>query len=81
MISKLDDIITIENDVERLIILRKRLNKTQYQFAMDIGISASYLTQIENYKFPFTGQLEERINNFLKMKEELDEADLFSNFK
>ncbi|MBU7595914.1 helix-turn-helix domain-containing protein [Metabacillus halosaccharovorans] len=81
MVGNLSDIEVVENDVERLILLRKRLNKSQYQFAMDIGISASYLTQIENYKFPFTNQLKNRINNFLKMKEELNEADLFSNFK
>ncbi|MFC0273751.1 helix-turn-helix domain-containing protein [Metabacillus herbersteinensis] len=80
MENKFKEIKLIENDVERLIILRKRLNKSQYEFAKDLGVSASYLGQVENYKFPFSHQLRDRINEYLRMEQELDEKNLFGNF-
>ncbi|PGT80590.1 helix-turn-helix transcriptional regulator [Bacillus sp. AFS040349] len=79
MIKKFADMIYLDNDVERLIILRKRLNKSQYEFAHDIGISTSYLGLIENYKYPFTTELKERIDQYLKQEQEIYEKDLFGH--
>jgi len=81
MIKTFDEIDYIENDVERLIILRKRLEKSQYEFAKALGISTSYLGQIENYKVPFTSQFKERINDYLKQEHDMNEQDLFSDFR
>ncbi|QAS54786.1 helix-turn-helix domain-containing protein [Halobacillus litoralis] len=81
MIEEFDDIERIEDDHERLIILRKRLGKSQYQFAMDLGVSSSYIGQVENYKFPFTNQLKDRINSYLRQEREIDENDIFINFR
>jgi transcriptional regulator with XRE-family HTH domain len=76
------DEIKIIDDVERLIILRKRLDMKQYEFAKQIGVSASYIGQVENYQTPFTPNLKRRIDNFLIRREkELDEANLFSDIK
>lgn len=66
--SKIETIECLDN-VERLIIVRKRLNKKQYEFAREIGISSSYLLAIENYKKPLTKNLVTKINNYLKYKE------------
>jgi len=71
--------IETENDVERLIILRKRLGMTQYQFARALGISTSYLGAVENYHLPFSGRLKKKVNAYLEMeKRENDKStDLF----
>lgn len=76
-----EDIRTIENDHERLIILRKRLEKSQYQFAKELGISSSYLGQIENRKYPVTDKLRRRINEYLKREQEQESnaENIFSN--
>ncbi|MGN7300600.1 helix-turn-helix domain-containing protein [Ferdinandcohnia sp. SAFN-114] len=79
MVKTFDEIDIIENDVERLIILRKRLEKSQYEFAKALGVSSSYLGQIENYKVPFTVQFKERINDYLKQEYDMNEQDLFSD--
>ncbi|MDC3424278.1 helix-turn-helix domain-containing protein [Aquibacillus sp. 3ASR75-11] len=82
MITQFEEINEIEDDHERLIILRKRLGKTQYQLAMELGYSESYIGQVENYKQPFSDKLRARINHYLvqeKVKEK-DATDLFSNF-
>ncbi len=58
--------VAILDDVERLIVLRKRLgNKKQYQFARDIGCSGSYLAKIESYHAPFSNKLRKKINTYL----------------
>lgn len=43
---KLDEISPL-NDIEKLILLRKQLHMSQFQFANEIGISTSLLSQIE----------------------------------
>ncbi|MFB1100395.1 helix-turn-helix domain-containing protein [Terribacillus sp. JSM ZJ617] len=78
-INSFNEISTIEDDIERLIILRKRLGRSQYQFAKDLGFSASYIGQVENRKFPFTPQIRERINSFIKQERIRNEENLFSN--
>ncbi len=57
------------DNVERLLIIRKRLNKKQYEFAREIGVSPSYLLAVENYKKPFTKSLLRKINAYLQSKE------------
>ncbi|KYD20585.1 MULTISPECIES: helix-turn-helix domain-containing protein [Bacillales] len=69
------------NDIEKLIILRKRLKLNQFQFAKEIGISASYLGQIERGQVPLTKQIKEKINNYLKKENELYGTDLLRNNK
>lgn len=57
--------IKVEDDVERIVILRKRLGKKQHEFANDINISPIYLNKIENYKTPLTDSIKKKINNYL----------------
>jgi transcriptional regulator with XRE-family HTH domain len=78
MIEDLNDIKPL-NDAERLIILRKRLNLSQFQFAKELGFSSSYLGQVERGSCSFSPYLKERINDFLKQEKEMYEKDLFSN--
>lgn len=61
---RLEEIEAID-DVERLIILRKRLNMNQKEFSEHIGYTHIYLAYIENYKKPFTRKLNKKINQFL----------------
>lgn len=72
--------IEVEDDLERLIILRKRLNLSQYQFAQSVGVSPSYISQVERGKSPITEQFRTRINDFLKREKEIYEKDIFSSF-
>lgn len=46
MVTDFKDI-QLLNDAERLVILRKRLNLSQFQLAKELGISTSYLGQVE----------------------------------
>jgi predicted transcriptional regulator len=78
-VNKLNEI-EIEDDVERLIILRKRLNLSQYQFAQAVGVSSSYIGQVERGKIHITNKFRARINDFLKREKEMYEKDIFSNF-
>jgi transcriptional regulator with XRE-family HTH domain len=73
------DQIQVMDDSERIIIIRKRLNKSQYEFASDIGVSSSYLSQIERMILPVTPSIKARIEDFLKQEKKLYEKDLFSN--
>jgi len=61
--------IECEDMVERLLILRKRLQMKQYEFAREIGISTSYLLAVEKYKKPFTKRLQTKINRYLKKQQ------------
>jgi transcriptional regulator with XRE-family HTH domain len=79
MVSNLNDI-KLADDAERLIILRKRLSLSQFQLAKDLGISSSYLGQVERGELPFSPHLKVRINDFLKRVKEFNEQDILSNF-
>ncbi|MCM3619709.1 helix-turn-helix domain-containing protein [Sutcliffiella horikoshii] len=57
--------ITIETDVERLILLRKKLEKKQYEFARELGISTNYLVAVENYRLPFSNKLKRKVDRYL----------------
>lgn len=67
------------NDTERLILLRKRLNLSQFQFAKELGISSSYLGQVERGTVAFTPNLKERIINYLEREMEIYEQGLFGD--
>ncbi|MFD1736268.1 helix-turn-helix domain-containing protein [Bacillus salitolerans] len=68
MIDNFKDISVID-DVERMIILRKRLRIKQYELARAIGVTANYLGDVENYKLAFTPKLVKRLNEYLKRVE------------
>ncbi|RHW35984.1 XRE family transcriptional regulator [Neobacillus notoginsengisoli] len=78
MVFNLNEI-QVADDAERLIILRKRLNLSQFQFAKELEISTSYLGQVERGELPFSPHLLAKINNYLKREKELDEQDIFSH--
>jgi transcriptional regulator with XRE-family HTH domain len=65
--------IEILDDAERLIILRKRFNLSQFQFAKELGISQSYLGQVERGNCLFSTSLKERINDYLKQETKMYE--------
>lgn len=79
MIESLEDI-QIEDDVERIFLLRKRLKLSQFQFAKAIGVSTSYLGQIERGELVINSSFIDKINSYLKREQELYEKDIFSNF-
>jgi transcriptional regulator with XRE-family HTH domain len=63
--TKLKDI-EVVNDVERLIILRSRLEMKVYEFADVIGVTPNYLTAVEKYRMPLSKQLVKKIDGFLE---------------
>lgn len=69
--------ITIEDDVERLIILRRRFNLNQFQLAKELKISKSYLTKIENRSLPLSSAFIEKINDYLKREKMLYEKNIY----
>lgn len=68
--------IVIEDDVERMLILRKRLNMSQFQFAKVLNVSQSYIGQVERYEYPLNDPLRKRIEKFLKREHEWNEQNL-----
>jgi DNA-binding XRE family transcriptional regulator len=80
MFTDFNDIKPID-DTERLIILRRRLNLSQFQFAKELGISSSYLGQVERGSCSFSPYLKDRINEYLKREREYElyEQDIFCN--
>lgn len=71
--------LSVANDVERLILLRKRLNMKQYEFAKVIGVSSNYIANVENYRMPLTTLLIKKVNQYLA-KEERDELVIWGIF-
>lgn len=61
----------VDDDVEKIILLRKRMGLRQYELAKELGISKNYLTRIENYKNPLVDKLKKKI--FLYFKENGEE--------
>lgn len=53
-------------EMERVMIVRKRFNLSQFQFAEEIGISASYYSQLERGKCELTKTIKKRVQRFVK---------------
>lgn len=79
MLLDVFDNIQIADDSERIILLRRRMDMSQYQFAEEIGISSSYLGQIERKILPVSPQLKKKINLFLTREKELYGQDIYSS--
>lgn len=79
--KKFEEINTLTNDLERLIILRFRLNFKKYQMARALDISSSYYCQVESGKYPISKSLKKRINRFLIKEQQINEENLFSQYK
>lgn len=73
------DNIEIKNDAERIYILRKRLKMSQFQFAKELGISTSYLGQLERGDHFITKNFKERIQEFLNREKKYREQNLLGN--
>ncbi|MGN8842539.1 helix-turn-helix domain-containing protein [Niallia sp. HCP3S3_B10] len=61
--------ICLEDDVERLIILRKRLRLNQFQFAKEIGVSSSYLRKVESRRIPIPINFRKKVDEYLKQEQ------------
>ncbi|KAA6446996.1 hypothetical protein [Bacillus swezeyi] len=72
--------IKAENDVEKLVLLLKRLQQTQHTFAKNIGVSSSYMHQIINYKAPLTPSIEKKVNEYLERERAFENENLFSHY-
>ncbi|MBU8908085.1 helix-turn-helix domain-containing protein [Desertibacillus haloalkaliphilus] len=57
--------IQLEDEVERLILIRIRLELNQYEFAAKIGIHKNHLNAVEKRKRPFTKKLKQAVNEYL----------------
>ncbi|MDZ4627251.1 MULTISPECIES: helix-turn-helix domain-containing protein [Bacillus cereus group] len=55
-----------ENDIERIILLMKRFNLSQKEFACKIGISEGYLTSVLNKKNPLSKKLKRKIHEYVE---------------
>lgn len=62
---KLEEIFCLD-DVEKLLVLRKRLGLKQHELARIIGIHSNYLSAIESYKAPLTTKMKDKINQYIK---------------
>lgn len=58
--------VTPQSDSERLLLLIRKLNIKQYQFAKELGYSSVYIESVINGRSPFTGSLHKRINAYLE---------------
>ncbi|WP_367018654.1 helix-turn-helix domain-containing protein [Priestia koreensis] len=58
--------ITIDDDVERLMVLRKRYNLRQYELANALGVSENYLGAIENRVNPLTKKMIRKLDTYLE---------------
>ncbi|MCM3005726.1 helix-turn-helix domain-containing protein [Priestia koreensis] len=58
--------ITIDDDVERLMVLRKRYNLRQYELANALGVSENYLGAIENRVNPLTKKMIRKLDEYLE---------------
>ncbi len=65
MFKRLQDV-TPQSDSERLLLLIRKLNIKQYQFAKELGYSSVYIESVNNGRSPFTGSLHKRINAYLE---------------
>ncbi|WP_432806041.1 helix-turn-helix domain-containing protein [Mycobacterium sp. Z3061] len=52
--------------MERLFLIRIRLKLSQEQFAKEIGVSTSYLGQIERGEYIMTNSFLEKLEDFLQ---------------
>lgn len=71
--------IQVSSDAERIFILRKRLNLSQFQFAKELGISTSYLGQVERGEQLLTTKLKKRINDYIAREKKFNEQNLHRN--
>lgn len=67
---KLEDV-SAADDIEKLIVLRKRLRLNQKEFSDLIGYTPNYIANIENYKMPLTNKLKRKIEAIMKSEFEL----------
>lgn len=73
------DKIEIKNDAERIFILRKRLKMSQFQFAKELGISTSYLGQVERGDHFITKNLKDRIRDYVSREKKYREQNILGN--
>jgi len=53
------------SDTEKLLIIRKRLQMSQFQFAKEIGIEPAYYGKIERGQRNLSKNIRKKINDFL----------------
>ncbi|WP_368502726.1 helix-turn-helix domain-containing protein (plasmid) [Alkalihalophilus sp. As8PL] len=69
MTTKFDSI-HVENDVEKLFLLRKRYGLKQYQLAELIGYSSNHIAHIENNQAMISDRMKDRIDKIIPLLEE-----------
>ncbi|UNL87429.1 helix-turn-helix domain-containing protein [Priestia koreensis] len=60
--------LTIDDDVERLMVLRKRFDLRQYELANALGVSESYLGTIENRTKPLSKKMIRKLDAYLAQR-------------
>ncbi|MFD1609779.1 helix-turn-helix domain-containing protein [Oceanobacillus luteolus] len=76
-----EDIDTVETNLERLIILRLRLNLKKYEMARAIGYNESYYSQVENGVYPISDTLIKKVNNYLIKEQKKHGEYIFSQYE
>ena len=74
--TRLFDQIQALDDVEKIILIRKRLGLKQYEFSKLLGYTPNHLANVENYKSPISKKLKTKIEEFLLEYQREDEIKL-----
>lgn len=64
MVHSLNEI-EVKDNIERILLLRKRLNMKKSEFSRYIGISSQHLRRIENYHSPLSPNVKDNINKLI----------------
>lgn len=57
--------IQIQSEGEVLLLIRRRCNLTQFQFAEKLGVSKNHINLIENGKYPLSKKTKKKVKDFL----------------
>ena len=57
--------IQVQSEGESLLLIRRRCNLTQFQFAEKLGVSKNYIHSVENGKYPLSKKNRKKVKDFL----------------
>ena len=65
MVYSLNEI-EVKDDVERILLLRKRLNMKKSEFSRYVGVSSEHLRRVETYRSPLSPNVKANINKLIR---------------
>ncbi|EOQ19802.1 MULTISPECIES: helix-turn-helix domain-containing protein [Bacillus cereus group] len=61
------------DDIERIILLKKRFNLSTREFARKIGVTPNYLSSVLTNSLPISDKLVKKVNAFVEKQNCIDE--------